>query len=449
MTIDKVKVRAVCIDDFALKKCEKYGTVMIDMDTHRMIDMIESREAYDVTRWLKTYPNLQIFSRDGSLSYKKAIEDAHEVNVQVSDRFHIFQNLTTYAKEIFKKELKNKISIPSSQKEDISMVKIDKNLTLSQQNRTLSYHDKRKKALTLFNAGIKCSEICVKLNMDIRTLNKVLLMSEKELISSSMARTKEKQLEKRLAKQELINMCRDLFKEGKSKRKIARAMGLSRVTVDKYLDENCPLQHASIGQRRKSKLDPYKREIHKLFEKGWMSSQITREIRLKGYSGSDSNVRHYVGSLKKDPSDSVEAKEMTEMIERKNIIKALYHPVEELKVFTARQFESVCNLYPIVRKVYDLVWDFKMIFKNREVNRLSEWMKKAEQLEMKEFNSFVNGLKRDLEAVKNACIYDINNGLAEGFVNKIKVIKRVMYGRCSFNTLKQKILAIEKMKDFN
>ena len=50
------------------------------------------------------------------------------------------------------------------------------------------------------------------------------------------------------------------------------------------------------------------------------------------------------------------------------------------------------------------------------------------------------GIERDLEAVKNGIKYDYNNGLAEGSVNKIKVIKRIMYGRCSFDLLKQKVL---------
>ena len=66
---------------------------MVDMDTHRIIDMIEFQETGDVAEWLKTYPNLQIFSRDGSPSYKKAIEDAHKVNFQVSDRSDLKRGL--------------------------------------------------------------------------------------------------------------------------------------------------------------------------------------------------------------------------------------------------------------------------------------------------------------------------------------------------------------------
>jgi len=57
-----------------------------------------------------------------------------------------------------------------------------------------------------------------------------------------------------------------------------------------------------------------------------------------------------------------------------------------------------------------------------------------------ELASFINGINRDIEAVENAIKYKYSNGLAEGTVNKIKVIKRIMYGRCGFNLLKRKVL---------
>ena len=79
----------VCIDDFAIKKRESYGTIMVDIETHRVIDLIPSRECNDVVEWLKTYPNLKVVSRDGSITYRNAITKAHPEAVQVSDRFHL------------------------------------------------------------------------------------------------------------------------------------------------------------------------------------------------------------------------------------------------------------------------------------------------------------------------------------------------------------------------
>lgn len=67
-------------------------------------------------------------------------------------------------------------------------------------------------------------------------------------------------------------------------------------------------------------------------------------------------------------------------------------------------------------------------------------------MEIDELTSFANGLRKDLDAVKNAASHDYNNGLAEGSVNKVKLAKRKMYGRCSFETLRKKVLLREQYK---
>jgi len=80
------------------------------------------------------------------------------------------------------------------------------------------------------------------------------------------------------------------------------------------------------------------------------------------------------------------------------------------------------------------------------VEKLKEWMEKAEKFEISELFSYISGLSNDIEAVKNAITLKYNNGLAEGSVNKLKVIKRIMYGRNSFELLKAKLLRLELRK---
>ena len=82
----------------------------------------------------------------------------------------------------------------------------------------------------------------------------------------------------------------------------------------------------------------------------------------------------------------------------------------------------------------------------RNTDRLKKWLNDATVFDIEEICSFANGLKSDLPAVLNAFRYDYNNGLAEGSVNKVKVFKRVMYGRCSFDLLKNKILKSENLR---
>ena len=85
--VDKMRIISVCIDDFALKKRQRYGTVMINVETRKIVDMIESRETEDVSKWLSKYPNIMVVSRDGSQQYATAITEAHPGAMQVSDLF--------------------------------------------------------------------------------------------------------------------------------------------------------------------------------------------------------------------------------------------------------------------------------------------------------------------------------------------------------------------------
>ncbi len=86
---------------------------------------------------------------------------------------------------------------------------------------------------------------------------------------------------------------------------------------------------------------------------------------------------------------------------------------------------------------------------NKNIEAFDKWIERAKNLNIPEINSFINGVERDMEAVRNAIKYEYSNGLVEGCINKLKVIKRIMYGRCSFETLKTKILQLEKMRLFN
>lgn len=109
---------------------------MVDLFTHRTIDLLPSRKAEAVTDWLKTYPNLVLVSRDGSLTYKKAITTAHPNAQQISDRFHLFKNLTDYGNDYLKKVMTSKIIIPTTK--PILDSALTKKRTIPEQNRQLT-----------------------------------------------------------------------------------------------------------------------------------------------------------------------------------------------------------------------------------------------------------------------------------------------------------------------
>lgn len=436
-----------------MKKREKYGTVMIDAETHRIIDMIDSRDQEVVEAWLKTYPNLEIVARDGSITYHNAITEAHPEAVQVSDRFHIFKNLTEYASDVLKKELKNSVTIPVDEPRcEVTCIQ-QEDIPQSNINRKLTLEEKYERALQYQADGKRKSWICPQLNMDIRTYDKLINLQEEEKQTKFKKQATIIHEEKVQKKMNDVNEVRELKKLGLSNMEISRRTGFDRRTVKRYLDESFTPVYASYGKKRSSILDPCKEEIKDLFELGLMSSKIEGIIRKKGYNGSSSSVRHYVCKLKQRKQDNPQAfsesDTSNETIKRSNILKLLYKPLEKVEAITQEQFERVCEKHPIVKIVYDLTWEFKSIFTTKSVGKLDSWIEETKNINIQEFKSFTNGLARDIEAVRNAVTYQNNNGLAEGSINKLKAIKRIMYGRCKFSTLRTKVLLLERMRIFN
>ena len=422
---------------------------MIDIETHRVIDLIPSRDCEEVVKWLKSYPNLQVVSRDGSITYKKAITLSHPKAIQVSDRFHILKNLTSYCKDYLMKYFKPKVVIEVELKREVSY----KTTKSSVQNKKLTLEGKITKAIQLLDGGLGKSQICRLLNIDIRVFNKLLAMNNYErsaYLKSSLQISHQEKVKRKL---ELIATVRDMHNNKYSKRAIARNLSMAFVTVTKYLDENASAINGNYSVKRKSILDPFLEDINKLIDKGYTSSEIENSIRLDGYNGSDSTIRNYRARLKRSnheiyKNDNI-SPSATELVERNKLLKLLYKPIIKVKGLSIEFVNKVNEKYPRYKEIIDLVSEFRTILKSKAITKIDNWMQQASALKNKYINSFINGIKRDITAVKNAIIYDYNNGLAEGSVNKLKVIKRIMYGRNSFDMLYKKLLWLEKNRKIN
>ena len=417
---------------------------MIDIETRKIIDMIPSREYEDVKAWLETYPNIKIVSRDGSHTYRKAICGALPNAIQVSDRFHLIKNLIDYAKEHLKKELGVRISIPVP---DEIINEAYNEINNVKEHRSIELKEKYERIKELSATGHDKSMICKILNMDVRTYDKLIIATTEE-IETRISSKKEKNHENKVRqKLELVNEVRELKRLGLSERKISKRIGLSRNTVKKYLDEKFTPIHAAYNEKRIGKLTQFENDINSMLIQGVKGTIIEKTIREKGYSGSSTNFRHYVSDWKRkrknDSSSDNQYKGIIEIIERKNLFKLLYSPPEKVKCITRRQLDSIFEHYPCFLKVYMKVWDFKHLLFEKAPDMLSSWLESIKTLRIAEFNSFANGINLDIDAVKNAIELPYSNGLAEGKINKIKVIKRIMYGRCNFIMLKLKTLLQE------
>lgn len=399
---------------------------MVDLISHKVIDLIPSRKTQDVQSWLDTFPNLSIISRDGAATYRNAISKSHQQAIQISDRFHLIKGLTECCQGILKNILPPKIFLS---KVNNSLIGPDKH------ELTGVYSDRVLEARRLHQNGVSKTEICKQLNMDIRTLLSYCAFSEEELSQKLDTRSQKIKNESTNRKAKIVNKVRELKKTGLSIRKIGLQLNLDSRTVKKYIDPN--FNPARVRRSGPDYALPYSKEIEKMLKQGQSGTKIFTFIQDMGFKGSYACVMGHVKKLKyqmkQNNSDCIALK-------RTDILKFLYHPLPEVKESEPNHLEILFLQYPVCEEIIKLVWQFKKLLKEQSTGALDEWINKATLLNIKKLNNFVSSIKRDFLAVKNAIIFNYNNVLAEGTVNKLKVIKRIMYGRNHFETLRTKLL---------
>jgi len=101
---------------------------------------------------------------------------------------------------------------------------------------------------------------------------------------------------------------------------------------------------------------------------------------------------------------------------------------------------AFCQASTTLKKASDLVQDFLSMVQKREGYRLDRWLEQVESSDLCELHSFATGVGRDKAAVQAGLTWWINNGVVEGSVTKVKLIKRQMYGRAGFALLRQRVL---------
>ncbi|MCM1201261.1 MAG: transposase [Bacteroides fragilis] len=203
-----------------------------------MIDLLASREVEDVAEWLKSYPNLEVVSRDGSVSYKSAIEQAGGHIQQVSDRFHLLKGLTDAAKKFLQRLLSANFMLP-----------------------TEASHYDGKPAGDYWDKPIKEDLPAKEHNVNVKK------------------------------KMNTVEKVRELRKQGLNKSEIARTVGINRATVAKYLKEDFNPSSPYYNTVIPSKIKLYANDIKKMLSEGKTFRQISAAIREKGYNGSDSTIR--------------------------------------------------------------------------------------------------------------------------------------------------------------
>lgn len=159
-------------------------------------------------------------------------------------------------------------------------------------------------------------------------------------------------------------------------------------------------------------------------------------MKEQGYKGKMTVLNMHMKSIRN------EVKSKTHYLKRSKLKKLFFYGLENIKNESLKNdIIFYLDQNKELSEIIDLNKEFKNVIFSKKPEELEGWLNKAKKLNVIELNSFVNLIESDIDAVKNAIIYDYSNGLTEGFNNKTKVIKRQMYGRCNFDLLRLKILA--------
>lgn len=404
--VDKESVKHLCIDDLAYRKGIRYGTIVIDADTKRTLELISDRETETVAKALKKYPNVETVSRDRSSAYAKAVNQGIPKAVQIADKFHLVKNcgehMDTQLRKSFvqiKDELSKIINVPLPP--PIASYPTIDNPEPVQPNKSQPSDKKRymfEQVHRLSQENYSEREIVRHLHISRSTVRTYLSMNEPEGRKSSFRND--------------YSIYLPIVQNGIQNK--ARISEIYRSVVNAGL----PCTYVAFLNWMRTIFPEYKTFKGKGTKNSRVDSTQYDKTKSALQSLSSHKLNIYIanpewGIDRKTGECSEEHNQMNKMIESSNILSTL------------REF---CV-------------SFKTIMAGNSTTDLTDWIEKYKNEPLSHLRTFSTGLLRDLDAVKNAITYQYNNGLAEGLNNKLKALKRGMYGRASNGLLEIKMVA--------
>jgi transposase len=386
------------VDDWAFRRNKTYGTILVDLELRRVIDLLKDRDAQTLSDWLSKHPGVEIISRDRATAYAEAARTAAPLAQQVADRWHLLKNLT----EAFERVLQSRSS------------SLDAAGSVIAQSQLIS-------SPVVIEAG------------------------PTTMLSSRDGKQACESRKRRYARYKKVMR---LYREGVSIRSIAKVTKMSRMTVYKYIRADCFPERAA-SRPRGSALNKHLCYIHRRWGEGCdNATQIWRELTEQGYKGEEAMVRRYVGRLRVRIK-ALPAKEHLKIEKLDSAFRTpsprgatwmLLKEEKDLKENERGFVDQLTRLCPEVKKARELAERFQKMIKQREVDKLDGWIEEASASQIKEMVGFAEGLKKDRGAVRGTLQYEWSNGQVEGQVNRLKLIKRQMYGRAKFDLLKARVL---------
>jgi transposase len=401
-------VVALGVDDWSQRKGHIFGTILVNLKAHRVIDLLPDRTADGLATWLESQSTIEFVTRDRAGAFAEAVRRGAPMAVQVADRFHVLKNLTDVVERV-----------------------------LSRQQGAL--HAAAEAVLQQQQATQAVSASIPIVVDDAVNGPPFALVADARLTAALHDRRKARD-------DEVLA----LHKQGATLASIAHRLDLTRPTVRRIVRAGAAM--AGARARRASSISPHERYLWERWTQGCQNAYVLwQEIQARGFRGSYVHLRRALRGWRTVPGRG------GRRVQPEGLPPSSSQPA--LRPFSPRQatwlllraaaslqpdellfLEQLRSQWPAVEFLQQLALQFGQLVRRRDHEALGPWLTAADQSGMPEFHGFANGLRRDLQAVTAALKWELSNGQTEGQVNRLKTLKRAMYGRAKLDLLRLRLL---------
>jgi transposase len=404
--------RFVGIDDWAWRKGHRYGTIIVDLERSDVIDLLPDRDPETVKGWLKEHPGVELVSRDRWADYIQAAAEGAPDARQVADRWHLLKDLREAIERLFEREsgmIAEALNPPEPAPE--SVVVEPEAPAIEERPATESPNPPP---------------------------------SGDPAPASPRQEARQTRRRRRVERFEQVH---ELKRQGRSIRGIARELGLSRKAVRRYLRRaSCPDWRP--GRATRSGMDRYREEVDRRIAEGRTNAaELHRDLAARGCRLSYGSVRRYVtkrlaaAGKSRARVNAAKAPAPAPPSAKQLSFDWVCRP-EERKDEQRARLDGIRGRSAELSAAPDLADEFAALIRKRSDGTLTAWLTKAEASSCPEMCRFAEGIRRDEPAVQVAMSERWSNGPVEGHVNRLKTIKRQMYGRAGFVLLRARVVNV-------
>jgi transposase len=380
--------RVVGIDDWAWRRGRRYGTLIVDLERNRPVDLLPDRDAQTVGTWLERHPGIEVVARDRAGAYADGVRSGAPEAVQVADRWHLLRNLGDALAGALDRHHRDLHAAAAAIAEDVDSTQTAPSAT-----------------------------------------------PEGPLPTAAEAHVPDRHAVRRARFDEALA----LHGRGWPVRRIARALGVNRQTVQGWLRSG---QLPAWRQRpRGSSVDRHAEHLDQRWNEGCHNAaQLWREIQEQGFRGRLRTVQRWVaGRRGADPTPPGLGR-TTRAWPTPSKQRAAWLVVadpEKMDATEQRFVDALIARSPELGGLVGLARRFSAMVRRRQAELLDGWLAAAKGSALARF---ADGLTRDLDAVRAALVLPWSTGPVEGQISHLKTIKRTMCGRAGFELLRHRVL---------